>query len=238
MRLGFAILLQCLAISLFANFHNTQDDPVIAAMEGEPSVTIDNSINPISGDYVISETDLIIPGYEPIYFNRTYLSSIQKGRGAHWSLLPHIYMYFTVPKNNKKDPVILTVSEPSGSTIRYKNLVADNGKDRYQFFPMLGKSTRGLTNTARGEIGARTNISHNKVFKDKTQNAYVLTTCDGTERYYKKPSNTNFAYLEKERKPNGNWVRYEYNEDYYTLREIRTTNPQNTNTYAKVTFEN
>lgn len=238
MRLGIAIFLQCLAMSVFANFDHMQDEPVLAAMEGEPSVSINKSINPISGDYVISETDLIVPGYEPLYFNRTYLSSIQKGRNAHWSLLPHIYMYFTVPDHKKKEPLILTVSEPSGSTIRYKNLVADNGKDRKQFFPMLGTSTRGITNTARGEIGAHTNIAHNKIVLDKSQDAYVMTTCDGTQRYYKKPSHTLFAYLEKERKPNGNWIRYEYNEDYYTLREIRTTNPQNTKIYAKVVFEN
>lgn len=238
MRIGIPFLFQCLIVNLFANFNDIQDDPVIAAMEGEPSVTINKSINPISGDYIISETDLIIPGYEPLYFNRTYLSSIQKGRNAYWSLLPHIYMYFTIPEHKGRDPVILTVSEPSGSTIRYKNLVANNGKDRKQFFPILGESTRGLTNTARGEIGARTNITHNHIFLDKAQDAYILTTCDGTQRYYKKPSHTSFAYLQKERKPNGNWVRYEYNEDFYTLKEIRTTNPQNTKIYAKVTFEN
>ena len=212
------------------------EETTLAAIEGEPSFTIDQCINPISGDYLISETDLIIPGYEPIYFNRTYASGAQEGREARFSILPHIYMHFIRPKNKKTDPLVLSVAEPSGGMVSYKNLVANHGKDRYEFFPMLGKATKGLTNTGRGEISSQTNISRNRIVLDKSQGAYILTTCNGTKRYYKKPCHTPFAYLEKERKPNGNWVFYEYTE-YYTLKEIRTTNPNNTKIYAKVRFE-
>ncbi len=240
MRLGKSIskihmLLHSLCLLFFV--YCAEEDFTFYPTEGEPSILIDRCVNPISGDYIISETDLIIPGYEPISLDRTYISGAQKGKQAYWSIFPHLYMHFTVPENKKKNSIILTVAEPSGATLQYKNLADPEKKDRYQFFPVLGKSTKGLTNTSRGEIGARTNISHNRIVLDKSEDAYVLTTCDGTKRYYLKPSHTSFAFLKKERKPNGNWVIYEYNDDYYTLKEIRTTNPSKTKTYAKVTFE-
>lgn len=230
MKLIGYFIVCCMTAGLFAQ------ETSLAAIEGEPSFTIDQCINPISGDYIISETDLIIPGYEPIYFNRTYISGAQEGREARFSIMPHIYMHFIRPKNKKTEPLVLSVAEPSGGMVSYKNLVADHGKDRLQFFPMLGKKTRGLTNTGRGEISSQTNISRNRIILDKSEGAYILTTCNGTKRYYKKPCETPFAYLQKERKPNGNWVFYEYT-DYYTLKEIRTTNPNRTKIYAKVRFE-
>lgn len=219
---------------LQAEFSREEQNSVLSAMEGDPAFNIDKAVNAISGDYIIHERDFVAPGYQPIEICRTYLSSSQKGRASHFSFFPHIYMYVKKPKQPKKDPTILSVAEPSGSVIHYSNFIVDSGRDAKHFVPIFNESTKGITNTSKGEISGRTNICFNNIFLDEREGAYVLTTADGTRRYYKKPESIPYAYLEKERKTNGNWVLYEYDPNTYNLTEIRTTNPKGDKIYAKI----
>ncbi len=203
-----------------------------SSLENDASIAIQNSINPISGDYIISEVDLVARGYEPIPIERTYLSSMQYGNDAAWILMPHLFIYFEPNQDPKKKPSEIFATEPHGTKIHYQNSL----HCKTTYLPFFDKRSEGLTNSSKNEISAKTNLRNYKIQKLEQDDRYVLITPDGTERYYKKIQEMYFACLEKERKPNGNWLIYSYNEDFYTLKQIRSTNPHQTITYASITF--
>jgi len=236
MRTRCFLVFQCLLTAVFGNFSPPVDNPILSALEGEPSVTIAGCLNPISGDYVIAESDLMIPGVEPIIFHRSYVSGTQQGKEAYWSFFPHIYLHLSHTTLSKDYQVIITVAEPSGAVLRYKNLVAKDGRCKKEFVPMLGRATRGITNTGHGYIGGQTNIANHRIIFDKAENRYIMTCGDGSKRYYKQIDNSCVALLRKERKPNGNWIHYEYHDNNSSLRSIRTTNPSESKTYAQAFF--
>lgn len=229
-KLIFLILFFSFSL-LFFSFENTN---VNIDAEGFKSCNIQNCINPISGDYVLDETDLVIPGYEPIVLKRIYSSGGQSGKQPSWYKIPHAIMGINDGENDNVSYITLTVQEPSGMSISYKNKVADNGKDKHQFFPILGDKAKGITNTSRGYIGGSTNVANNKIHWNKRESFFILTACDGTDRYYKKESD-HAALLQRERKPNGNWVHYQFYSDKRP-KCIYTTNPDQTIVYAKVSF--
>ncbi len=47
----------------------------LASLEGEPSSIVHGCVSAITGDYVEGQTDLIIPGIEPLYVQRSYCST-------------------------------------------------------------------------------------------------------------------------------------------------------------------
>lgn len=203
---------------------------VFSSLENDASIAIHNSINPISGDFIISEVDLIARGYEPIYLERTYISSAQEGEEASWIFMPHLFIYFEPNREPKKKPSQIYATEPHGTKIHYQNSLAC----KTTYLPFFDNTTQGLTNSSKNEISAKTNLRNYKILKLPEESSYILITPDGTERFYKKVNQMYFAYLEKERKPNGNWIIYSYNEDFYTLKEIRSTNPSQSVNYASI----
>ncbi|MBM3191394.1 MAG: RHS repeat protein, partial [Chlamydiae bacterium] len=208
----------------------------LESSSSEPCLTIKSCMDPISGSFFLSSTDLVVPGYEPIVIQRSYSSDAQEGREARFSLLSHAYLHFEIdPISKSGRPFLIIASEPAGGTLHYKNHVANKGKDSYQYFPKLGKATQGLTNIGHGVITSQNNISLNRIVYDPSISLYVLTIGDGTQRFYQK-NNNGFAHLVKERKPNGNWVFYKYTVTY-ALSEIQTTNPSATKVYSTVRFE-
>ena len=150
-------------------------------LEGDGSIIIDNCIHPISGDYIISEVDLIAHGYEPIYIQRTYISSQQSTMESFWTILPHLYLIIE-PTFDKKEPKKVTLHEPCGTKIEYKN----SKENPLIFNPSFSDKFKGITNTSKNIISGKTNIKNHLLIKDKKSKCYVLTAPDGTIRYYKK----------------------------------------------------
>jgi len=209
------------------NFSEQLSNP----LEADGSTIIDGCIHPISGDYIISEVDLVAHGYEPIYIQRTYISSQQSIQESFWTIFPHLYLILE-PTFNKKEPKKVTLHEPCGTKIEYKN----TKENPLIFTPNFSDKFKGITNTSKNIISGKTNLKNYHLIKDKKSKCYVLTAPDGTIRYYKKVSEQWYAYLIKERKRNGNVIIYSYDENY-EIKKIESKNPSETITYAAVTFE-
>ncbi len=230
--LGFCIITSF----LFSNEMN----PSVSSMttlDGDPSANIENSVNVVSGDYFVTETDYIVPGVEPIPVTRTYLSSnqIDNRLQSVWKAFCHtkLRIEFSGSKS-KADKIYLC--QPQGNVLQYENLTGPK-KSRRNFEVSFGDSLAGCSNLGGGELSARTNIRNNTIRRHRAENYFVHTAPDGTKSwYYTSLRRLPLAYLEKEKKPNGNWVFYEWTDQNF-LKRIFTTNPDQTITYAELTIE-
>ena len=198
----------------------------------ELNLTVENCVDPISGNFFLHEVDLIAPGYEKIIIERSYQSNSQYDKSSEWIFLPHLFIYFEINRDKKKLPSVIKAKEPSGVSLVYQNTL-DN---RTLYLPHFDEKQKGMINSECGVLSGKTNLANHKILKLPQENSYVLICADGTKRYYKKLQKYYFAYLDKEQKPNGNWVLYEYDNEYSRVTKISTTNPSQTKIYAWVAF--
>ena len=70
--------------SLFSE--EIKSDPYMLALKrGEPSALIEGCVSAITGDFYISQTDVIVRGKEPIYLPRMYVSRKRNTRSKGWA---------------------------------------------------------------------------------------------------------------------------------------------------------
>lgn len=194
------------------------DGPAIAAhSQGEPSANICNAVNILSGDFYINEDDIVVPGLEPIRLHRSYSSST--GRDY---LFPHTLVKH-YPQNNS-----FVVTEFNGAKLTYSKK-----RDSQDIFVADDNCfDKGFTNSATGEIGAKSNLKNQ--YLEWQGNNIVVVCPDGTKRIYKQiwdQQGYKEFLLTREQKPNGNQILYIFNEKHI-LQEVKTVNPSETVTYA------
>ncbi|MCH9613946.1 MAG: hypothetical protein SP1CHLAM54_09550 [Chlamydiia bacterium] len=200
---------------------------VFSSLEASVDQLVHGAVNPITGDYVIQEADIVVSGIEPIVLTRAYVSSDKHHETAGWTLNPQIKI-----RSHKIDGYYsLIVYEPSGAYLIYipKNL------QRTFFQPYL--DYYGTLQTGRGETqSALTNLARN-VLVEVHKCLYILQHADGTFRHYRSgKSKKSKLRLEKEVKPNGNVIRYQYVGDTEKISRIESLNPHETILYAWVDF--
>lgn len=188
----------------------------IISSENEPSALVEGTVNAISGSWCAGETDLVIQGAQPIVIRRVLINN-------EWSFFPSITI-------TESDSRVRVVVENTGATIRYKRV--EKGKPFQKFMPT--DLVQGYTNTSRGPISSRTNLHNNALLIGKNDKELIFHSCDGTVKTYQ-CRHHGFEYcLISEHLPNGNWILYHY--DKYLLASIRSTNPAQTQDYARVEF--
>lgn len=204
---------------------------VVATTEGEPSANICDSVNVLTGDFHISQDDLVIPGFEPIRIHR-FSSNTYHGN----SLFPHLTLQISIGGKTWAD-IRAIVSEPTGAELRYE-YVQPKGHTNFPEYRVTSESVNsGVTNVASGEMSGRTNLKNQTIQyyvastdpKNQGLCYLIITTANGTKRKYGYKG-SNIAYLEEEVLPNGNVVLYSYQNNY--LYEVKTQNPSRTITYA------
>lgn len=223
-------LLLCLAaLSLFAEESALN---VFSSLEASVEHLVHGAVNPITGDYVVSETDIVVPGIEPIVLNRAYVSSDKDHGPGGWTLNPQTKIRKRkIGGRQIGNYYELIVYEPSGSYIIYS---PRNPQETF-FQPEL--EYYGTLQTGRGEAqSALTNLSRN-ILVQKHKHLYILQHADGTYRHYRSTKAKNSrTRLEKEIKPNGNVIRYTYIGETEKISRIESLNPQETIVYAWVDF--
>lgn len=202
-----------------------------------------HSVNVITGDYIDMNVDLVIPGPQPLVLKRSYHSSkhvsaqkmYQGDRHVKPTMLFHSwtihqggYAYF----DNYKQ---LNSLESNGVNLAYREYVNPS-----YYTVNYDRFNDGITNTACGEISARTNLK-NTFFSQKSVNhgKYWEQRKGNYElRLYRKVLN-NTALLEFNRYPNGISFQYNYidweNERRILLESIKVINDQKTQ-YGDMTF--
>src|ERR1700733_15247533 len=172
---------------LSLSFCFSEEPKSLVNLEAEPSSVIHGCVNAITGDYVEFNTDLVVPGIEPLIIQRNYQSSKNGGNfGYGWStnhscrLDMELSDYPSTPERERDTPD--RRERPTRDrAMRY----ADNREYILEFHDEMGSITpfkgtksgfkindeafkKGVTNCAAGEISARTNhkntrlITHNR----------------------------------------------------------------------------
>ncbi len=67
----------------------------LTSLEGDPNSLVYHSVNVITGDYVDMQTDVVLPGIEPLTLQRFYCSSDERNRTffTAWSFNHDISLY-------------------------------------------------------------------------------------------------------------------------------------------------
>lgn len=211
------------ADSASARGEQAESPPSASPLDSEPSTMIAGCVNAISGDFCETQTDIVVPGAQPIVIQRTYVSS-SFGVGTHKECLKNRWSFnheATLKKGweNKKD-LVKTV-ESGGGAHRYTGLIANGGV--LALDQAIIQS--GLTNCGSGEISGRSNLKNSKVTFEN--NFYVITSGSGAKRYFipeTHPKQSAYRYLlNRDVSPNGNSYHYLYEKEK-RLNQIQALN--------------
>lgn len=215
--MGYLFLFLLFLTSLSANTVVTENDPS-SLVEG---------VSVITGDLYTFEDDYIIQGTEPIYIKRAYISS-----EGNWSPYPHFLATRIVSMQR------FEITEPNGTRISYY-LARDKKRGKNEpirFNPAPLRETPGVSNTASGDISARTNLKNQYLLVDPDGKAFVVFAANGTKRHYralKHQEKVDLGFGQKgyllyqyalqwEELPNGNRIDYQWNK-HNQLEEIATS---------------
>ncbi|MDX8431203.1 MAG: RHS repeat-associated core domain-containing protein [Candidatus Algichlamydia australiensis] len=217
---------------------NEQAPPsILPALEGEPAANVDSCVSAISGAFYVAETDIVVPGRQPIAIQRIL-------KDGEWKFFLHLHLlekYKECCNSKGKDRkrYVLQACDPTGTRIKYypkHHSITD------VFYPSESSFT-AFTNTSRGALGGRTNPRNRKVTFDAKNSIYELHLGDGTRRYYGlapkrkrekriRKKGRKFVLI-RERLANGNQIKYCYDSKKRPI-EIRSTNPSGDQVYAWV----
>ena len=221
------------------SFGNLKDPYVLAVTEGEPSWNLCRSVNALTGDLFIGRDDIVVNGYEPIHLSRMYISGDGRGKNGGWIFLPHLELYYEQPW---EELPYIVVAEPAGSPLFYRS----SKKDKTVFSLDVEEDGDGITNTSQGVISAKTNLRNQSVQR-VGKHSMILTCANGGQRCYRmheddhardqkhKRAKQFVFYLEWERLPNGNFLKFKYDKER-RVTDISSHNPAQTKTYAWVKF--
>ncbi len=207
----------------------------LASLEGEPSSIVHGCVSAITGDYVEGQTDLIIPGIEPLYVQRSYCSTPFSDRSMEdgWSLNHHGFLDVTYipPTVVDEEPNGLF---PFGRTVvlddHTYSMMRDENCSSMQFDSYSRPSKKraqtvdynamrfGVTNSSKGAISARTNWINTKIHYDGKR-FYATTGSGATYHFDKRLRDTakkDVFRLMTIKKPNGNEIAYDYSGHHLT----------------------
>ncbi|WP_249274151.1 RHS repeat-associated core domain-containing protein [Parachlamydia sp. AcF125] len=181
-----------------------------ANLTGIPSAFVGGVVNAITGDLALCEVDLVIPGTNPLAFERTYSSSFNKNGTLElgWNL-NHLTRLKVLGEG-------VSLNEGQGALTLFKLDSQDN-----KFHVSTDSISHGMTNCGKGEISGRTNTKNTYLIRSPSTKHgerpfYKLCDGAGVENLYKKlkKSHNRKYLLEQTTFPNGNLLSYSYDDEH------------------------
>ncbi len=126
----------------------------LTSLEGDPNTLVYHSVNVITGDYVDMQTDVVLPGIEPLMLQRFYCSSDERDSTFFkaWSFNHDISLYRESTYGNS---ITIVQRDAFGAEFPFEG-------DRYRRNAFLGVKPealhKGVTNTPRGVMSGRYNL--------------------------------------------------------------------------------
>lgn len=159
----------------------------IASIDADPNAIIDGCIDLMSGQFVDFETDLVIPGGEPLLIQRMYRTNPGCcGRasiaGTQWEMRHQgrIFSADNTKIDKKHKAKKGSYSGPFGEYLEHhayetrgQEVVGMTVKDEFLH--------SGVTNLSKGVVGAISNCRNNSYFLSKSSGTGTYITSDGTE---------------------------------------------------------
>jgi RHS repeat-associated protein len=195
----------------------------LANRECEPSTIVDGFVCVITGDFIESQTDLVIQGAEPMALQRHYASAKplnDTNRHPGWIMNHHGKLF----KGMEEDKLHLFFCNEFGSTMHYSHKNYDSGAVNLIYYDSESLK-KGVTNCASHEISARKNHKNTCI---EAADFNHFTAKDGSGTTYRFGSKlaagqpSYFHPLLKIEKPNGNQIVYQY--DHSQLKSIGVFN--------------
>lgn len=193
-----------------------------------------NGVNTITGDFVDSSVDLVIPGPEPLILQRDYASSqyntfalSNSWRHNHECWVDIDNLEFTEYDTPYGQGRFLELSG-RGAAYSGKETVPDN-----RFLLKYDKAATGIcpTNCCEGIITARNNLNNIKITTPKGigSNTIEVLPPSGSELSFieKSGPKSHSHHLAKEKKPNKHSLHYSYHSDG-SLKKVRLTDHSDT----------
>lgn len=220
---------------------------------GAPGGFVANCVDVITGNYVISETDWVVNGVEPIRIERRYLSKRARERFSGWEFFfKHLKAKRIILDkkeenycNGRDNESLQTwlygveIPEKEGFSLTYEGTAYVYG-DYLGRYTIRGEYPHALTNCYGKEVGSRHCAFRNRVCHDsKSDKIIYVDGGDGGRRVYKYcQTRDHDYYLVEERLPNGNKVFYEWKHEHnqYRLKMVKTTDGSGKKVYAWIRF--
>ena len=209
--------------------HISQGDHAVANLMGPPSAVVAGCVNVITGDFFIHEIDMVIPGVEPLAFERSYSSSDKEESGP-LAYAWHLNHYGEVRSINKT--VYAEVKGENGA----KSLFQQQWGGSYRLSNRM--LNQGACNIVNGEISGRhaplndrltsfgwkgptliDGAGNKKVFNVLKATLFnvLKNTLSPTQRYF----------LRKQIKKAGFTYSYEYQKKTHTISKVSLFNNSN-----------
>src|ERR1700733_6018532 len=232
----FIVLLICICrLALYAEgFTIPSADEVLSSsstpmanIDGEPSSFIHGCVNVITGDFVEQQTDLYLPGSDPLVLDRYYCSSDDE-RGPLFHGWHHQFWGALSQRCTAKHNRIVTKGGGGHYVFSERVHLKRHSKGYYAMGIDPKMMSKGITNCRGGEISGRTNIKNVEIevpdSDAKRRKPYRWKLIDGAgwEHYYsidkREEEGTEIqAYFlhDKTVKPTGETIKF-LNSGYFT----------------------
>ena len=223
-------LLICIHFLVFPFLSADEEgDPFTSSLVNKQNLlpTTVQSISVMTGEWLESEIDFIVPGHDPLVLTRSYAADYSLGKlGYNWEFNRPNDLIIGIEKNKDKVVHRAFLHHPSGIKTIHKT------KDPHRTFSMPLSCTRGLTNCISGEISGKTNL-HNISFQvdKKNETTDVISGCGHLTHY--KLNKEHLDYLlyspEYEKKANGNLI-------IFKNKKIVSKNRDESISYGEISF--
>ncbi len=221
--------------SLYASQEYTEPREV-ATTEGLPSSLVNQSVCVISGEYIDSVLDAIIPGPEPLVVSRVYTSFSYANPWSfnHYdNLILGNVLYEGIPS------YLIAFRQPSGAQLDYV-FEKKEGHQKLKKIPFKLVVPKGLTNGA-SVLSGKTNVKNQTLHFHPDEDLIVAQSGSGSRKIFKKIGRTEEGWPVcgqiSEEKPNGSHLRYEGKSVGISgAEEIICENKENKKFYSSIKF--
>lgn len=237
----FILLILCLNFGVLAAKENELGLLPNPLVEVGVSAVVNDCVNAITGDFVDSSIDLIIPGPEPLVLERSYASS-QYNTECYYNGWRHNYQsWIEVARVENKESgkrVLAKYKEMSGRGAFYAG-------EYHRKLPMtlLSFSKKetwpGLTNCCEGVISARNNPKYNRMVFEHDDHSLHVENASGSLYKFERLGNSKHGHLyslAEELKPN--WRRLQYKRtNVRRLDEVRLVDYSGKVNFSSISFK-
>ncbi|MGB7128510.1 MAG: RHS repeat-associated core domain-containing protein [Candidatus Rhabdochlamydia sp.] len=207
----------------FQHANAAQTSVYLGSREGDPTSLVEN-VSTIHGDYTEIEVDLVVTAPDSLILSRFYSSrdTFQVATFGGWRFNPQCFLTMQKDPKGKTyssaegtfERTFVYVGNSNGSILTYvgwRNITNPTKRSLFEIDAEI--ESAGIANTARGNVGAWTNLKNNKLYYDPQTDSFELLLCTEGKRFYVKSPTENFYCITHEILPSGNKIFYEFDEN-------------------------
>lgn len=202
----------------------------IANIDGGISTIAGGCVSVITGDYLEHSRDLVIPGPEPLIFERFYASSDYETGSLYMGWRHNHDSSIALNGDvDRKNTSFAYYTEASGRSAKFAN------EEDHVLTLKSGRTSRGLTNCGMGSISARTNLANTRIRYHRKSDLVEVHSGSGAKSQFKFSDNVQKHYLKSEKRINGLMTGYTYHHhDKSMLERITLSNSSGLREYSSI----